>query len=84
MIRSFLLMLALSVSSIIFSAPDNRMVEANMLNGNGEYAKAIEKYNQIINTGVENSELYFNLGYAYYKSGELAKAILNFERAKLL
>jgi tetratricopeptide (TPR) repeat protein len=77
-------MLALSVSSIIFSAPDNRMVEANMLNGNGEYAKAIEKYNQIINTGVENSELYFNLGYAYYKSGELAKAILNFERAKLL
>ncbi len=84
MIRSFLLMIVMVLTVQVSSFADNRMVEANALNGNGEYDKAIERYNEILNTGVESSELYFNLGYAYYKSGELSRAIINFERAKLL
>lgn len=84
MIRSFLLMLLFTLSSLGVRASDDRMVEANMLNGNGEYEKAIEKYGQILMTGVESPALYFNLGYAHYKNGALAPAILNFERAKLL
>ncbi|MGV8826768.1 MAG: tetratricopeptide repeat protein [Breznakibacter sp.] len=84
MIRSFLLMLMFSLPLMMVQASDGRMVEANMLNGNGEYAKAIEKYEQILKTEVESPVLYFNLGYAHYKSGSLAPAILNFERARLL
>ena len=84
MIRTFLLMLVLALPLMTAQASDNRMVEANMLNGNGEYAKAIDKYEQILKTGVESPSLYFNLGYAHYKSGSLAPAILNFERARLL
>lgn len=49
-----------------------------------DYATAISAYEYIIaNEGVA-PELYYNLGNAYYKSGEIAKAILNYERALLL
>ena len=50
----------------------------------GDYATAISAYEHLIaNEGVA-PELYYNLGNAYYKSGEIAKAILNYERALLL
>jgi tetratricopeptide (TPR) repeat protein len=34
--------------------------------------------------GYASAKLYFNLGNAYYKHGNIPKAILNYERAKLL
>lgn len=50
----------------------------------GDYATAINIYEHIIaNEGIA-PELYYNLGNAYYKSNEIAKAILNYERALLL
>jgi hypothetical protein len=45
------------------------------------YREAIKSYTEIISQGQENAEVYFNLGNAYYKSGELGNAILNYERA---
>ena len=45
------------------------------------YRDAINSYNQIIDQGMASPELYFNLGNAYYKVGETANAILNYERA---
>ena len=45
------------------------------------YREAIDSYTQILNQGLESSEVYFNLGNAYYKAGESALAILNYERA---
>lgn len=50
----------------------------------GEYDKAINSYLQVIEGGSESSELYFNTGNAYYKSGQVTNAILYFERAQLL
>lgn len=50
----------------------------------GDYKSAIEGYEAILaNEGVA-SELYYNLGNAYYKTSEIGKAILNYERALLL
>lgn len=51
---------------------------------NGRFAAAIDSYESILASGEESATLYYNLGYAYYKSGSLGKAILNFERAKRL
>jgi tetratricopeptide (TPR) repeat protein len=48
---------------------------------NEQYRDAIASYTQILDQGIENTQLYYNLGNAYYKSGEVAKAILNYERA---
>lgn len=50
---------------------------------NGDYITASQVYEDLLIDG-EASELYYNLGNSYYKSGEIAKAILNYERALLL
>lgn len=48
-----------------------------------EYIVAIEIYEDLLQQG-EASEMYYNLGNSYYKTGDIAKAILNYERALLL
>ena len=58
-----------------------RMQEANVSYQNGNYASAIETYASILEAGYFSAELEFNLGNAYYKTGEMASAILHFERA---
>lgn len=49
----------------------------------GDYATAIQVYETLLKNG-EAAELYYNLGNSYYKIGEIAKAVLNYERALLL
>lgn len=49
----------------------------------GDYATASSMYEMLLQNG-ESSVLYFNLGNAYFKSEEIARAILNYERALLL
>ena len=49
-----------------------------------DYATAIHVYEQLLATYGESSSIYYNLGGAYYKVGEVARAILNYERALLL
>lgn len=50
----------------------------------GDYTKAIEAYESILQSGKESGPLYYNLGNSYLKSGHLGKAVLNYERAKRL
>ena len=49
-----------------------------------DYATAIHIYEQLIATHGESSEVYYNLGGAYYKIDDIAHSILNYERALLL
>lgn len=48
-----------------------------------DYAAAIQIYETLLQNG-EAAELYYNLGNSYYKVDNIAKAILNYERALLL
>ena len=48
-----------------------------------DFASAIQVYEALLTKG-EAADLYYNLGNSYYKSGDIAKAILNYERALLL
>lgn len=48
-----------------------------------DYASAIQIYENLLKKG-EAAEVYYNLGNSYYKADEIAKAILNYERALLL
>jgi tetratricopeptide (TPR) repeat protein len=57
---------------------------ANRLYTEGSFKEAILIYHQIINSGYHSAELYYNLGNAYYRSGQVPAAILNYERAALL
>ena len=48
-----------------------------------DFASAIQVYEALLTKG-EAADLYYNLGNSYYKAGDIAKAILNYERALLL
>jgi tetratricopeptide (TPR) repeat protein len=61
-----------------------RFEQANQLYLQAKYPDAVAQYEKIVQSGFESGELYFNLGNAYYKSGNIQKAILNYERARQL
>ena len=47
----------------------------------GKYKDAVKKLSHIAEKGVVNGKLYYNLGNAYLKSGDVGRAILWYERA---
>lgn len=50
----------------------------------GDYEQAIERFSAIVDAGIQNGKLYYNLANAYMKKGELGRAILWYERAARL
>ena len=58
--------------------------EANRAYKNDRFQVAVDGYLKLVENGIENGHLYYNLGNAYYRLGDLGKAILFFERARLL
>lgn len=65
-----------------FSA-ENVIVNAEKAYNADQFIESAKLYEQAKEDGV-STELYYNLGNAYYKSGEIGKAVLNYERALLL
>lgn len=49
-----------------------------------DFAAAVEMYESILKNEGESSDIYYNLGNSYYKMNNIAKAVLNYERALLL
>lgn len=47
----------------------------------GQWEEAAAAWSSIRAAGLEAPELYYNIGNAYFKSGDIAHAILNYERA---
>ncbi|WP_430814858.1 tetratricopeptide repeat protein [Carboxylicivirga sp. RSCT41] len=82
--KQLIILFTFCLSFVIANAQDERFEEGNQQYSDGNFQAAIDTYNGILSTGVESGALYFNLGNAYYKNGELANAILNYERALLL
>lgn len=62
----------------------NLYEEGNQFYEAKQFDSAIVKYEQILNEGKESANLYFNLGNAYFKEGDLGHAILHYQRAKRL
>ena len=54
--------------------------DANAAYAEGRYEEAQAAYEELL-AQAPDATLYYNLGNAYYKQGELAQAILNYERA---
>ena len=77
-----LLMLVLPVSAnAADSFVDSLFRAANAAYTDGLWADAADAYSAIEDMGLESPALYCNLGNAYYKTGDVAKAILYYERA---
>lgn len=60
---------------------DSLFNEASAAYSEGQWAEAAGTYTAIENLGLESPALYCNMGNAWFKSGDVAKAMLYYERA---
>jgi tetratricopeptide (TPR) repeat protein len=77
------IMLLITLTSFSSVQSDN-VVKANKAYSAGAYSQAAELYKKVADAGYESPELYYNLGNAYFKLNDYARAILWYERAKRL
>ena len=63
------------------NAVTSKDAEQNYRKGN--YQQAINDYKELLKQDA-SADIFYNLGNAYYRSGNLTQAILNYERASLL
>ena len=77
------MLLAKSPAGVSATAADT-MFTANQLYEQGQYAQAVQAYQQLIEQGYSDSSLFYNLGNAYYKQGDYGGAVLNYRRAQRL
>jgi len=80
--RKSIVIISLILSFVVgLQAQSSALKQANTLYTKTQYADAAKQYEKVLDTEGVAPELYFNLGNAYYKSNELGKSILNYERA---
>ncbi len=53
----------------------------NQLYEAGEFEDAVDVYQESVDRGASSPELFYNLANAYYKSGDLGRTVLNYERS---
>jgi hypothetical protein len=58
------------------------MRTANQLYEAGQYAQAAQAYQQLAGQGFASGALFYNLGNAQFKQGNLGQAVLNYRRAQ--
>ncbi|UCD80465.1 MAG: hypothetical protein JSW26_03275 [Desulfobacterales bacterium] len=63
---------------------DELFFEANRAYKEGRYQNAVDDYLRLAQNGFANGHLYYNLANAYFRSGRLGRAILNYKRAQVL
>lgn len=87
---SFVWVLILSATFISFShcrgAAQDPILSREFLDGvahyqKNEYKEAADAFERVADSGIANGKLFYNLGNAYLKTGDLGKAILWYERA---
>jgi tetratricopeptide (TPR) repeat protein len=76
---SIITILALSLCSLF--AQKEAIDQANKLYKAGNYEAAAMHYEDIVQKYGVSAELYYNTANAYYKTGEVGRSILNYERA---
>jgi tetratricopeptide (TPR) repeat protein len=83
---TILALLILAASAFAAETPDanEEFAMANQFYEDRDFENAIRLYEGIIAQGGESAPLYFNLGNAYFKSGDLGHAIWNYMYARRL
>jgi tetratricopeptide (TPR) repeat protein len=84
MLLTTVAIMAVSAQPAVAGEPETTLARANEFYKNGKYKQSIEEYERLITSGSQATEVYFNLGNAHFKAGNVPAAILNFERAKRL
>jgi len=79
--RYIIIIICFTVSVFALQAQNANLKKAGELYAKKDYHSAAELYEQTLSTEGVAPEIYYNLGNCYYKTGEIGKAILNYERA---
>lgn len=80
---SFFIIFLLSFVQLV-QAESFTKADADKAYQENKYAEAIKMYENILATQGESAVVYYNLGNSYFKEKNMAKAVLNYERALLL
>jgi hypothetical protein len=73
--------LLFAFASLGMAAIDELAAEGDRAYRDGNYQAAIQAWTRVLDSGYVSGSLYYNLANAYYKTGELGRAILYYERA---
>src|SRR5436309_11362276 len=74
---------ALSASSVLAQS-DADFPKANQEFAQGHFKEAISGYEALIRAGQWSANVFYDLGNAYFRTGDFGRAILNYERALAL
>src|SRR6478672_11429591 len=74
---------ALSVSSVLAQS-DADFPKANQEFAQGHFKEAISGYEALVRAGQSSANVFYDLGNAYFRTGDFGRAILNYERALAL
>ena len=83
-VLSLLFVIIISAASLSASSLEGDLRSADIAYNNGEYSKAVQLYEGIVKENGVSAPILFNLGCAYYKTGNEGEARLYLERAKRL
>ena len=71
-------------ASVLAYGQETTKAQADSAYINNDYANAVYLYEDVLANQGESADIYYNLGNSYYKMDNIAKAILNYEKALML
>ena len=69
---------------ILAAEPSAQFAKANQEYAAGDFKAAIDDYEELVRSGQDTPNLFYNLGNAYFRKTDFGRAILNYERALAL
>jgi tetratricopeptide (TPR) repeat protein len=87
MLKRLIYLLLLTAAPLLAFSDDTGLAmfkKGNNLYQKANYKEAAATYQKMVDDGYQSATLYFNLGNAYYKNGDIAPAILYYEKAHRL
>jgi tetratricopeptide (TPR) repeat protein len=79
-----LLLLLLGATTLRAEPAPDAFTQANMLYEEGKYTQAAAAYQKITQAGAVSPALYFNLGNAWLKAGQIGRAVCAYRQAETL
>src|SRR6201993_4811978 len=76
--------LAFFVATPAFAQSDAEFAKANEQFAQGHFEDAIAGYEELVRTGQASANVFYDLGNAYFRTRDLGRAILNYQRALAL
>lgn len=77
----YVILFMVMVVAEVSATTDSLYQKANNFYQEGEFETALNAYRDIVDAGLESSDLYYNMGNAAYRSNNIGYAVLYYEKA---